>query len=54
MVPNETLQVVAPSAGGSFCVPGDYLVHFFAQESGGAWGIMRVMPNPKNPTGCAK
>jgi hypothetical protein len=55
MVPNETFQAVLPSAGGSFCVQGDYLIHLFANESPGAWGILRVgPPDSTSPNSCPK
>lgn len=38
----EQYNMVLPSAGGKFQVPGDYLFHPFLGESAGMWGIFRV------------
>jgi hypothetical protein len=39
-------EIVIPSAGGSFAVPGDYLFrdHMGLGNAGGLWGILRVEP----------
>lgn len=42
MTQYEAYNMVLPSAGGEFQIPGDYLFHPFLGESAGMWGIFRV------------
>jgi hypothetical protein len=43
ILPYEHIDLVAPSAGGSFAVPGDYLYGFMmADVNNGLWGLLHV------------
>lgn len=48
--PNDRLDLVLDSAGGTFAQPGDYLYHAFMTQQLGMWGIMRVSKDP--PQSC--
>jgi hypothetical protein len=48
--PNDRLDLVLDSAGGTFSQPGDYLYHAFMLQQLGMWGHMRVSTNP--PQSC--
>jgi hypothetical protein len=47
--PNDRLDIVLDSAGGTFRVPGDYLYHSFMNQFAGMWGLFRVLPQGQNP-----
>jgi hypothetical protein len=45
ILPYEHIDLVAPSAGGTFSVPGDYLYGFIMTDfNNGLWGLVRVTP----------
>jgi hypothetical protein len=44
-LPYEAINILLPSAGGTFKVPGDYLYNTYQQtQLNGSWGIFRVIP----------
>ena len=45
VLPYEAINILLPSAGGTFKVPGDYLYNTYQQSQlNGSWGIFRVIP----------
>jgi plastocyanin len=45
ILPYEAINILLPSAGGTFKVPGDYLYNTYQRSQvNGSWGIFRVIP----------
>jgi hypothetical protein len=45
ILPYEAINILLPSAGGTFKVPGDYLYNTYQRsQPNGSWGLFRVIP----------